>query len=245
MIDPLTTRLAWFARTMPGAGAVSGRLPVERVRHYAPRTDIVCEGDPPRAVRVVISGWVCRYKQLPDGRRQILALLLPGDVCDGHDGLEGMDHTIGALSKVVLGEIDPAAYTAAVRSDDPIGWALRRMASVEVAIQREWTFNVARRDTREGLAHLFCELYHRLDVVGLVDAGGYDMPLTQLELADALGGTSVHVNRILRAMRGDGLVMLRKRRLMIPNLDALQKAALFDLAYLHQYTSTAMGIRRA
>lgn len=242
MIDPFATRLAWFAGMMPESGLALGRLRVGRIRHYAPRTDIICEGDPPRAVRVVVSGWACRYRYLSNGLRQIVALLLPGDVCDGHDGFEGADHTITALSGVVLGEIDPAAYAAVARSDDPTGRALRWMASVDLAIQREWTLTVGRRDAREGLAHLFCELYHRLDAVGLVEAGGYAMPLTQSDLADALGGTPVHVNRILQVLRREHLIGLRSRRLAIPNLGALQGVALFDPAYLHQHATPAIGV---
>lgn len=241
MIDPFATRLTRFAGAMPGGGLALERLRIERIRYYAPRTDIVCEGDPPWAVRVVLSGWACRYKSLPDGRRQIVTLLLPGDVCDGHDGLEGMDHTIAALSRVTLGEINPATYTAAARSDDPTGRALRWMASVDLAIQREWTFTVGRRDARERLAHLFCELYHRLDAVGLVGAGGYALPLTQLDLADALGGTPVHVNRILQVLRRERLIVLDSRRLVIPDLGALEGVGLFDPAYLHQHTTPAIG----
>lgn len=244
-MDPFATRLARLAGTISDGGIASRRLTIGRIRHYAPRTDIAREGEPPRVVRVVVSGWACRYKLVPDGRRQILALLLPGDVCDGHDGLGEMDHTIGALSAVVLGEVDPAAYTAAVWADDRIGQTLRRMVSIEAAIQREWTFNVARRDTREGLAHLFCELYHRLDAIGLVDGGGYAMPLTQIELADALGGTPVHVNRILQVLRRERLLVLTKRRLAIPDLRALEGVALFDPAYLHQYTTAATGMAKS
>lgn len=89
MMDPFAARLARFCGTMPDGGIALWRLRVGRIQHYASRTDIVREGDPPRAVRVIASGWVCRSKQLPDGRRQIVALLLPGDVCDGHDELNG------------------------------------------------------------------------------------------------------------------------------------------------------------
>lgn len=244
MIDPFATRLARFAGTMADGGLAMGQLRIGRTRHYAPRTDIVREGDPPRAVRVVVSGWACRYKHLPDGRRQIVALLLPGDVCDCHDGFEGMDHTIAALSGVVLGEIDPAIYTATARSDDPTGRALRWMASVDLAIQREWTFNIGRRDAREGLAHLLCELYHRLDAVGLVEAGNYAMPLIQLDLADALGGTPVHVNRMLQVLRRERLIELRGRRLTIPDLRALERVALFDPTYLHRCTATVRGLTK-
>lgn len=245
MMDPFTTRLARFCSTMPDGGIALGRLRVGRIRHYASRTDIVRENDPPGAVRVVASGWACRYKQLPDGRRQMVALLLPGDVCDGHDQLKGMDHTISALTAVALGEIDQAAYTAAVRADDPTGRALRWMASVDLAIQREWTLTVGRRDAREGLAHLFCELYHRLDAVSLIEAGGYVMPLTQPDLADALGGTPVHVNRILQVLRRERLIVLQSRRLVVPDLGALEKVALFDPSYLHEHEVSATNTRPA
>lgn len=245
MADPLIIRLARSVGASLDDRFAPHWLTNGRVWCYKPHTDIVREGDPPCTVRVVVSGWVCRYKQLPDGRRQIIALLLPGDVCDHYDGLNELDHALGALTEATLREIDPVAYTAAVQAMDSVGRTLQWAASVEVAIQREWTFNVGRRDKLEGLAHLFCELYHRLDAVGLVEDSGYHMPLTQLDLADALGATAVHINRVLKALRGAGLVVLSQRRLTIPDLAALEKVALFDPAYLHLHRGCETEITRS
>lgn len=234
MIDPFAIKLAATARLASEDARVLQALAAGPIRRYEPRADIVLEGDDARCVRIIVSGWACRYKQLPDGRRQIVALLLPGDVCDHDTSLpDGMDHALGALDAVVLREVDPGAFAEMSSADGPIGLMLRQAMSAEVAIQREWTRNLGRRDARERLAHLFCELWHRLRAAGMVDSDGYDLPLSQPDLADALGLTAVHVNRVLRVLRSERLIVLTHRRLTIPSLDALEAVALFDGAYLH------------
>ncbi|MGN6101637.1 MAG: Crp/Fnr family transcriptional regulator [Devosia sp.] len=104
---------------------------------------------------------------------------------------------------------------------------------VKLAIQREWTLNVGRRDAFERLAHLFCELYFRLEAVGMTEGPSVQLPLTQTDLAEATGLSAVHINRTLQEMRSAGLVILRDHVLTIPDLPALQVAAMFNPAYLH------------
>jgi CRP-like cAMP-binding protein len=106
-------------------------------------------------------------------------------------------------------------------------------ALVTVAIQREWTLNVGQRDAYERIAHLLVELFLRLRAVGLTDGKRCDFPVTQVDLADATGLTSVHVNRMLQDLRRDGLVELEKRSLTIPDLQRLKDAAMFNENYLH------------
>lgn len=234
MIDPFANKLGAAVLLAPRDKRNLGALIEGPIRRHEPRADIVREGDAVRCVRIVMSGWACRYKQLPDGRRQIVALLLPGDVCD-HDAslLDGMDHALGALNAVELREVNVTTYTALSRADDPIGLMLRQGAAAEVAIQREWTRSLGSRDARERLANLFCELWYRLDAVGLIEAGSYGLPLNQQDLADTLGLTAVHINRVLQTMRSDGLIALAQRRLTIPDLGALEAVAQFERSYLH------------
>lgn len=209
-----------------------GSIGPERV--VAARTDIIHEGDDPRAVNVILDGWACRYRQFANGRRQIVSLLLPGDLCDPHVFLlEEMDHTIGAITPVLLGQISGPALQATAARSPHLELAFHREALATAAIQREWTVSLGSRTGIERLAHLFCELHARLAAIGLADGNTCPMPITQNDLGDAMGQTSVHINRTLQELRGMGLITLRSRRLTIHNPAALARLAHFDTAYLH------------
>jgi len=204
------------------------------VQSFAPRADIVREGESPRVVRLILSGWACRYKQLPSGRRQTLALFLSGDLCDHNVFvLSKMDHSIGALSSVTLVEIAPPAFEGMMAARPRVTRALWWESLVNAATQREWILNLGGRDAVERLAHFFCELAYRLRGIGQMRDGGCDLPLTQTDLAEVVGLTSVHVNRTLQTMRRQGLLEIRGRRLTIPDLPALERVASFNPNYLH------------
>lgn len=205
-----------------------------RVRQITARTDITHEGDNPRAVRVVLEGWACRYKELPDGRRQILAFFVPGDLCDSAVFLlDQMDHSIAAITPVTLGEITPDAFAQMTRESTELADALALNELVTVAIQREWTLGLGQRNALERVAHLLCELHARLEAIGLVKDGQCHLPLTQIDIGSATGLTSVHVNRVLQELRRDGIIELTRRRLTIHRPAALGRAAMFDPVYLH------------
>ena len=204
------------------------------VKSLGPRRDLVVEGDPPDSVKVVLEGWVARYKQLRDGRRQILSLLIPGDISDWNVFvLDRMDHSLGSLTPVRYAEIGQAEYEALTSASPRIAKALSWSELVELSIQREWTTNIGQRNAYERLAHLLCEIFWRAQVRGLANGDTCDCPLTQTDLADATGLTPVHVNRTLQHLRGDGLVELRARRLKIVNAKGLQAAGMFTPGYLH------------
>ena len=167
------------------------------------------------------------------GLLAIVALLLPGDMCDPFVFRRArMDHAIGALTPVTVARITPEQMSDAVRGRPVIEECLWRETLSTVAIHREWIASVGRRSAIERLAHLFCELHLRLARVGLADGTTLPMPVTQPDLADALGQTSVHINRTLKELRTSGLVTLRSRRLAIRDLGALMERGLFDPAYL-------------
>ncbi|APT30358.1 regulation and Cell signaling [Methylobacterium phyllosphaerae] len=204
-------------------------------RMVAPRTDIIHEGDDPRAINVILDGWACRYRQFANGRRQIVSLLLPGDPCDPHVFLlDEMDHTIGAITPVLLGQISGSAMRDLTARSPRLDLAFHRESLATAAIQREWTVSLGSRTGIERLAHLFCELYARLTAIGLADGNTCAMPMTQNDLGDAMGQTSVHINRTLQELRGLGLITLRSRRLTIHDPAALARLAHFDAAYLHR-----------
>jgi CRP-like cAMP-binding protein len=231
-IDPLTYRLEALARLADADREAAHRLLSAHVRQFSARRDMIREGEPPRAY-AIIEGWACRYKTLPDGQRQILDFLIPGDLFDFHAlELQSTDHSLGAITEVKAGQIGPAEL-GELMAIPGFASALRRSELIAVSIQREWMLNVGQRAAYERVAHLLCEMFLRLRAAGLAQAGRCDFPLTQTDIADACGLTAVHVNRMLQGLRAGGLISLRDRRLTIPDLPRLMKAGQFRANYLH------------
>lgn len=203
-------------------------------RVVPPKEDIITEGDSPSDVHLVMEGIACRYKLLPSGQRQIMALLLPGDFCDLHVAILGaMDHSIGTLTACTLVEIPRRVIDDLSRSEPRITRALWWASLVDEAILREWLVSMGRRTAEQQLAHLLCELLVRLQIVGRADACSYDLPLTQEEIADTLGLSVVHVNRSLQKLRSEKLISLRSRRLKVLDVPRMQAFAGFTPSYLH------------
>lgn len=203
-------------------------------RRYDAHDDLVQEGEPTDGVKIILQGLACRYKVLPDGRRQIVAYLVPGDICDVRPALlRRMDHSIGTLCPVEAALWAPERVLALTDRYPRVTRALWWSALVEEAITREWVVNVGHRTALERTAHLFCELFVRLRAVGLTQADRFELPLTQTELADTLALSAVHVNRTLMDMRRAHLVTFQGRMLTIHDWEGLCAAAGFDSNYLH------------
>lgn len=204
------------------------------VREFKADRNIIREGDRPNYVHLIISGWAARYKLLPNGQRQITAFLIPGDFCDLHvTVLEQMDHNIMALTPVTLACI-PAKVMEQLPVERPrLTRALWWSTLVDEAVLREWLVSAGRRNAYQALAHLLCELHARLQRVNMVNDHQFELPVTQEELADALGLTAVHVNRTLQRLRREGLIQLLERKVTILNSQGLCKVAGFDPSYLH------------
>jgi CRP-like cAMP-binding protein len=234
MGDPLLLYLETFVKLSNEDRAWITRATSRSIRDVAARRDIVREGEKPVAMNVVLEGWACRYKQLPDGRRQIVSFFIPGDFCDTNIFiLKAMDHSIAAVTNVRLAQIAPVDFELLMNRSLRLAAALWWHELVTVSIQREWTTNVGQRTAAERIAHLFCETFVRLRVVDMVDGNSCDWPLTQYDLAEATGLTAVHVNRTLQDFRRQGLIELQGRRLLIPDLDRLMTAGMFNPGYLH------------
>jgi CRP-like cAMP-binding protein len=198
--------------------------------------DLISEGDQVDSVRIVLSGWLYRYKTLEDGRRQIVNFILPGETCDAHAFLlSTMDHSIATLTPAAYADIKRARFEKLVAADRSLAEAFWCETLLSNAIQREWAINLGRRVAMERVAHLFCEIYERLRPVGLVEGNTCSLPVTQMDLADATGLSVVHLNRTLQELRAAGLITLRERTLTIGDLDALKDAALFSPSYLQLY----------
>ncbi len=182
---------------------------------------------------IVLSGFASRCKRRASGRRQILAYLIPGDLCD-RGALHGypLDHTIDTLTPCRIARVPRVAYLDLVSRHPGIALAVQRAKLAEEATAREWMANIGMRSGPERMAHLLCELLERLGSIGEAAAGQFDLPLTQTDLADTLGLSSVHVNRVLQVLRHDGLIALQGRRLLILAPRQLRELAEFEAGYL-------------
>ncbi len=206
----------------------------ERSRVVAAREDLIREGDDPIYMYVMLSGWSFRYKMLEDGRRQIIAFFLPGDLCDLNVFLlPEMDHSIAALTPLRVAEISREQFNRIERDYPNVMHALWWESLVAFAIQREWTVSLGQRDAIERISHLLCELYFRQDAVGLVDNKSCELPVTQSEFASAAGLSAVHVNRTLQELRALGVIEFHNKVLTVPDIDALTRVAGFNPSYLH------------
>ena len=231
--SPVASKLEAFTRLSADDRAALAQV-TRNVRFVEPRRDLVSEGDRPRFVHLVLDGWACRYKTLPDGKRQIVSIFVAGDFCDVNVYiLKQMDHSIGAITRLKVAMITPEEMNALTaerpRLTQPLWWH----ELVELAVQREWTVNLGQRSAYERLGHLLVELYLRLRTVGRASDGRCDFPLTQNDLADATGLTAVHVNRTLQELRRDGLIELERKQLRILDLERLKDVSMFNVNYLH------------
>ncbi|UAK25512.1 Crp/Fnr family transcriptional regulator [Sphingomonas nostoxanthinifaciens] len=202
---------------------------------YGARKDLIREGDPPGPVLVVLEGWAFRYKVLPSGTRQIMAFLMPGDACDLHIGmLAEMDHSIQTVTRASVATIGRTAMDEMLASHPRIATAMYIAQLVDEGTLRAWIVSLGRRSSIERVAHLILELFLRAVRIGLSDGSTMELPLPQAVLADALGMTSVHINRILQELRRSGAIELSRGMLHIKDPAALTYISGFDANYLHK-----------
>ncbi|WP_447762900.1 Crp/Fnr family transcriptional regulator [Sphingopyxis panaciterrae] len=203
-------------------------------RDYSKGTDLVCEGERPAVLHVVLSGWAQKYKQLPDGRRQILALVLPGQPCDlDLFTVVRTDHSISAVRRLAVAEIGRQEAVSLLEQCPNLAPVLCWSEIVTAAIQREWTINIGQRNALERVAQLMCEIFARQRGIPASGGGECDFLLTQWQLAEATGLTQVHVNRTVQELRRRCAVELRNSRLFIPDFAELAALAAFNANYLH------------
>ncbi|AWN50123.1 Crp/Fnr family transcriptional regulator [Methylobacterium terrae] len=197
------------------------------------RQDLLEEGAAPDCAVLVVEGIACRYSHRPSGARQITAYLLPGDLCDPDFAhLRRMNHGVGTLGPCRVARVSRETLAGLTGRHPGIARALRLAKLAEEETTREWVKNVGCRSAIERVSHLLCELHERLRVVGWATKAGYDLPLTQQDIADTTGLSNVHVNRVLRQLRLMRVVEVGGRRVDILNLAALHDIAEFQADYL-------------
>jgi len=204
------------------------------LKSLAPGSYLAREGEPPTACGVLVSGFAYRQKLTGDGGRQILSIHIPGEALDFQNiFLNSADHSVQMLTRGQVALLLRTDIQKAARASPAIAHAMLINVLVEASIFREWILNVGRRDAKSRLAHVLCELAVRLDAHGLTEEMGYHLPMTQAELADALGLTPVHLNRVIRALEVDGLLVRTKRDLSFPDWERMRDLADFNDRYLH------------
>ncbi|OAS26607.1 hypothetical protein A5481_05240 [Methylobacterium platani] len=197
------------------------------------RHDLLAEGGAPESAVLIVEGVACRYRHRPSGARQITAYLLPGDLCDPDFALLGrMNHSVGTLGPCRVARVAREALSGLTDRHPGLARAFRLAKLAEEETTREWVMNIGCRSAIERVSHLLCELHERLRTVGWATKGGYDLPLTQQDLADTTGLSNVHVNRVLRQLRLMRIVEVGGRRVDILNLPGLQGIAEFQADYL-------------
>ena len=201
-------------------------------RSYRRGETIIRGGDPGGPIHLVKSGWAARVAMLKDGTHQITDFVLPGELCDLSRLTDGLSEHAIALTAVEVVLLDRTKMLEAIQNHGKFGLALLRLALSEQAILREWLLCLGSREKREHLAHLLCELHQRLRRAGLVADHEFELPLTQDELAETMGVSVTHINRVLQRLRKEGLISLGQRHLKILQPNELMDIAEFDGAYL-------------
>jgi CRP-like cAMP-binding protein len=211
-------------------------------REIDARSDIVADGASPSASTLMLDGVACRYRHMADGKRQILALQIAGDVCDLHSFLlNPMDHAVGAITRCRIAQVPHRILRETTDRFPRLARALWRDTLLDGAIFREWMVSMGRRSAYGRIAHLLCELLMRMRTVGLAPSDTYHLPLTQAELGDAVGLSIVHVNRVLQQLRGERLISVGSGVVTIHNWEGLTRAAEFGSAYLHLERASGPG----
>lgn len=236
-IEPSTSRLILRLSHFHALSADEGHAlesAASVVRLYRPHEDLVREGEPAGHIGLLLTGFASGCRFLPDGRRQIVSYLIPGDLCDPRLLLlPAAAHTVSTLTAANVALYPREALLALIERHPHLGRAMCWLALQEEMIAREWLVNVGQRTAVERLAHLLCEIFTRMQAVRLTEGGRCEMPLTQVELADTLALSSVHVNRTLQELRRRALVSLSGGMLEIHDFKTLQSVALFEPNYLY------------
>jgi CRP-like cAMP-binding protein len=205
-----------------------------RVIELRPLEHIIREGDRPQHCCVILAGYAFRHKVAGSGGRQIFSIHMKGDLADLQNSLLGVaDHNLQALNRAEAALIPIEAVQEIAFERPAVGRAMWYETLVDASIFREWILNVGRRDARTRTAHMLCEFAIRLEMAGLGERCNYELPMTQEQLADALGLTSVHTNRTLMSLGEDGIIARSQRAVRVEDWAQLQKVGDFDPAYLH------------
>ena len=207
---------------------------IAEIREVPADQVIVRSGEELNSSTVLLDGWMARSKDLAGGERQVTELHVAGDFADLHGfTLKRLDHDVVTLSNCIVGVVPHERLQRITEKFPRLARIYWFTTNIDAAITRELALSLGQRSAMSRMAHLFCELYARLDAVERARPDGYEFPLTQRELAECLGLTVVHANRTIQELRRRGLVELESRQLTILNRAGLEGLAEFDPYYLY------------
>ena len=213
-------------RAIRGFVGETRNVPADRV--------LIRSGEPLSSSLMLLDGWLARTKDLPSGERQVTELHVAGDFADLHGfTLKRLDHDVMTMSECIVAAVPHDRILEITERFPRLALVYWQLTNVDAAITRELALSLGQRSAISRMAHMFCELYERLDTVGRAQRDGYEFPLTQREISECLGLTVVHVNRTVQELRRRGLIELENRRLTILDRDGLDGVAQFDPAYLY------------
>ena len=211
-------------------------------RRIARGREIVAEGRKYDGLLILLDGAALRYRVLNDGRRQVLNIVLPGDLI-GFPGcfFESALYSISALGDCTVSPVPFTRFLRLFETHSRLGAAIFWSLSCETAMYAEHLIDVGRRSALERVAHFLLELLTRLQAVGLAGELSYRLPLTQELLADALGLSVQYVNQTLRQLREEGLVTIERQQVTIEDYDALATLAEFERTYINRFRIVELG----
>jgi CRP-like cAMP-binding protein len=234
MANPLTMKLEQFTRFDQHERQRLDELLRYPTKAYARGEIILREGAKVRDIHLVLTGLAARTKTLPDGSRQIMAFLIPGDLFDVEVFvLAAMDHDITAMGDTTCIVIPGKVIDDLLSESSKLTRALWWSTMTDTAVLREWIINHGRRDARERMAHLCYEMLIRYRIIAETTDNEFPFPITQDDLADATGISPVHANRTLQELRSEGLIELKNKVLTVLDPPGLRKVAQYEANYLH------------
>ncbi len=214
--------------------AAAIRAAIGEIRDVPARRTLVEAGTEMSHSMLLLKGIICRYKDLSEGQRQITQVHVPGDFPDLHSfTLKKLDHSIMSLTPSRIALVPHANLNDITERHPHLTRVYWFSTNLDAAIHREWEVSLGRRTALARCAHLLAEFRFRLEIVGLADKRGYDLPISQIDLSECLGLTPVHVNRSLRRLREDGIATFRTGRVEIHDLARMEEMGEFDPAYLY------------
>jgi CRP-like cAMP-binding protein len=230
-------------RAFPRKSERDDLTPAERVlltafavrrRRFEAGTELISGDRPLDFAYVVHEGWACTFREISDGTRQTVDFRLPGDFL-GFIGLTARIHSdsVVALTDVTVSEVGIDKLLTTFRQSPLLAEGVLRSLSRDAAIISEHLVNLGSRGAMQRTVHLLIEIGYRLNSVGLAEPTSYQCPLTQKDIAEALGITHVHLNRVLRQLRSQGLLSFNDHTVTLHDMRSLVRIAEFNPAYLN------------
>lgn len=205
----------------------------QRTAEYAKGADIIPDHSRPNSSCLLVKGLAARAVIMEDGTRQLTALHVPGDFVDLHGLLlRTMDHGVVALANCEVTFVPHEDIISVSETAPHLTRLLWTSTTIDAAIQRKMAALLGRHSPLQRLAHLICEIYMRLEIVGLASEGSFEFPVRQHELADIMGISVVHTNRTVQQLRGTNFISWNAATVTVRDMSALEQLAEFDTTYL-------------